>query len=57
MAGNPFLSGIFKAEDHRHVIASAIYVDLVYQWSTFLAYGLNATDVAAAIKRWNAAGK
>lgn len=57
VAGNPFISGIYETRDHRHVVPSAVYVDLVYQWSTFLGCGVNATDVAAAIKTWDAAGQ
>jgi len=56
MAGNPFISGIYETKDKRHVVPSAVYVDLVYQWSTFLGCGVNAADVAAAIKKWDSAG-
>jgi len=53
VAGNPFIPGIYETSDGRHVIPSAVYVDLVYQWSTFLGCAVNASDVAAAIKKWH----
>jgi hypothetical protein len=56
MAGNPFINGIYETKDKRHVVPSAVYVDLVYQWSTFLRCGVNIEDVAAAIKKWNSTG-
>lgn len=50
---HPFISSIFETLDKRHVVPSAVYVDLVYQWSTFLRCAVNATDVATEIKRWS----
>jgi len=55
VAGNPFLQGIYETADGRHVVPSAVYVDLVYQWSTLLDCGVNSTAVAEAIKGWTAA--
>lgn len=49
---HPFISSIFETLDKRHVVPSAIYADLVHQWSTFLRCAVNATDVATEIKRW-----
>lgn len=57
VAGNPFLSGIYETADGRHVVPSAVYVDLVYQWCTFLGCAPNVSDVAAAIRRWTAKGE
>ena len=57
VAGNPFIPGIYETSDGRHVIPSAVYVDLVYQWSTFLGCAVNASDVAAAIKKWHSSGQ
>lgn len=56
IAGNPFLGGIYETADGRHVVPSAVYVDLVNQWSTFLGCAVNAVDVAAAIKHWHSSG-
>jgi hypothetical protein len=56
IAGNPFLGGIYETADGRHVVPSAVYVDLVYQWSTFLGCAVNGVDVAAAIKLWHSSG-
>nr|POF13024.1 hypothetical protein CFP56_10172 [Quercus suber] len=55
--GNPFLGGIYETSDGRHVVPSAVYVDLVYKWSTLLNCAINPGDVAAAIKGWTAEGK
>ncbi|KAK4498623.1 hypothetical protein PRZ48_011282 [Zasmidium cellare] len=55
MAGNPFLFSIYQTADGRHAIPSAVYVDLVYRWSTFLQCPVNQADVAAAIRTWKAA--
>lgn len=57
IAGNPFIGGIYETKDGRHVVPSAVYVDLVYQWSTFLSCAVNPIDVAAAIKGWNSRGR
>lgn len=56
LAGNPFISGIYETKDKRHVVPSAVYVDLVYQWSIFLGCSVDDEDVAAAIKSWDSAG-
>ncbi|KAF2174289.1 hypothetical protein M409DRAFT_16552 [Zasmidium cellare ATCC 36951] len=55
IAGNPFLFSIYQTADGRHAIPSAVYVDLVYRWSTFLQCSVNQVDVAAAIRTWKAA--
>nr|POF26036.1 acetyl-coa:oxalate coa-transferase [Quercus suber] len=52
--GNPFLGGIYETSDGRHVVPSAVYVDLVYKWSTLLNCAVNPGDVAEAIKGWTA---
>jgi hypothetical protein len=57
VAGNPFLRSIFETKDGRHVILSAVYVDLAYQWTAFLGCSVQQDDVVAAIKKWNAGGK
>jgi hypothetical protein len=57
VAGNPFLSGIYETVDGRHVVPSAVYVNLVYQWCTLLGCAPNQADVAAAILAWTAQGK
>lgn len=57
VAGNPLISGIYETADGRHVVPSAVYVDLVYQWCTFLRCAPNHDDVAAAIRRWTAPGQ
>jgi hypothetical protein len=55
--GNPFLRNIFETKDGRHVILSAVYVDLAYQWSAFLGCSMLEDDVKATVKKWNAYGK
>jgi hypothetical protein len=57
LAGNPFISGIYETADGRHVVPSAVYIDLVYQWSTFLQCAVNTEDVAKAIKGWQSRGE
>ena len=57
IAGNPFLGGIYKTVDGRHVVPSAVYVDLVYQWCTFLQCAPNHADAAAAILKWRSHGE
>lgn len=39
------------------MILSAVYVDLVYQWSSFLGCSVLENEVKDAIKKWNANGK
>ncbi|KAF2665907.1 CoA-transferase family III [Microthyrium microscopicum] len=53
--GNPFLNNIFETADGRFVILSAVYVDLVYQWTAFLNTSVQIDSVRAAVKRWPAA--
>lgn len=48
---------MYETADGRHVVPSAVYVDLVYQWSTFLQCAVNKDDVAKAIKSWTAHGQ
>jgi hypothetical protein len=57
VVGNPFLRNIFETKDGRHVVLSAVYVDLVYQWSSFLSCSIEEQHVRAIIKKWNAAGE
>ncbi|OAA66024.1 CoA-transferase family III domain protein [Cordyceps fumosorosea ARSEF 2679] len=56
VVGNPYLRNIFETKDGRFVVASAVYVDLAYQWSAFLSSSMNENDVRAAFKKWNANG-
>ena len=56
VAGNPFLGGIYETADRHHVVPSAVYVELVYRWSTLLQCPVNDVDVAAAIRKWSAEG-
>ncbi|KXT08328.1 hypothetical protein AC579_923 [Pseudocercospora musae] len=59
VGGNPFLGNIniYETADGRHVGPSAVYVDLVYQWSTFLRCAVNTADIAAAIANWKVEGE
>ncbi|CAK1361730.1 hypothetical protein CB0940_02933 [Cercospora beticola] len=52
--GNPFLKNIYETEDHKYAVLSAVYVDLVYQWSAFLGCSVAQSAVAEAVKSWNA---
>lgn len=36
---------------------SAVYVDLVYQWSAFLSCAVNEDDARLAFKEWTSNGK
>jgi hypothetical protein len=54
--GNPFLQNIFETRDGRYVVLSAVYVDLVYQWTAFLGCSVFIDDVRAAIKKWHSSG-
>ncbi|KAH7400276.1 CoA-transferase family III domain-containing protein [Cadophora sp. MPI-SDFR-AT-0126] len=50
--GNPFLRNIFETKDGRFVVLSAVYVDLVYKWLTFLGCGPEEGDVRERVRRW-----
>ncbi|TID15664.1 hypothetical protein E6O75_ATG07992 [Venturia nashicola] len=54
VVGNPFLKNIYETKDGRHVVLSAVYVDLVYQWSSFLGCSVLEQDVKDAVGKWNA---
>ena len=45
--GNPFLANIFDTKDGRYVVLSAVYVDLIYQWSAFLGCSISVEAAAA----------
>ncbi|GIZ46184.1 hypothetical protein CKM354_000932200 [Cercospora kikuchii] len=53
--GNSFLKNIYETKDHKYAVLSAVYVDLVYQWTAFLGCSVAQSDVAEAVKSWNAA--
>jgi hypothetical protein len=55
--GNPFLQNIFETRDGRFCVLSAVYVDLVYQWTAFLGCSVQIDDVRDAVKKWHSAGK
>lgn len=52
VVGNPFLRNVFETRDGRFVVLSAVYVDLVYKWLTFLGCGPEEGDVREKVKRW-----
>lgn len=54
---NPFIRNIYKMRDGQHVVLSAVYVDLVHQWTAFLGCSVAQSDVTEKIKLWDAAGK
>lgn len=57
LVGNPFIKNIYETKDRKYAILSAVYVDLVYQWSAFLGCSVAERDVREAVKEWNASGE
>ncbi|KAK5414659.1 hypothetical protein LTR06_004474 [Exophiala xenobiotica] len=53
VAGNPFLRNIFETKDGKYVVLSAVYVDLVYKWSSFLHCPIVESEARKAVKLWN----
>ncbi|THV78571.1 hypothetical protein D6D29_07569 [Aureobasidium pullulans] len=53
VVGNPFLRNIFQTKDGRHVVISAVYVDLVYKWTAFLGCSVLESSVRGTVKNWN----
>lgn len=53
LSGNPFLRNIFETKDGRHVILSAVYVELVYKWTAFLRCSALESDIRAVVKQWD----
>ena len=53
VVGNPFLRNIFQTKDGRHVVISAVYVDLVYKWTAFLGCSVLESSVRETVKNWN----
>lgn len=56
IAGNPFLRNIYETKDGRHAVLSAVYVDLVYQWTAFLGCSVLEEDVRSTVKKWHSPG-
>lgn len=57
VVGNPFLRNIYQTKDDKYVVLSAVYVDLVYQWTAFLGCSVVESDVEEKVKSWTAEGK
>lgn len=57
IAGNPFLRNIFQTQDGKWAVLSAVYVDLVYQWTALLDCSITESSVREAVMKWNANGK
>ncbi|OQV04844.1 hypothetical protein CLAIMM_09668 [Cladophialophora immunda] len=53
LIGNPFLRNIFETRDGRHVILSAVYIELVYKWTAFLQCSALESDIRATVKQWD----